>query len=112
MPVCMPASSWCSTVMEHVAGMWKAGESSLVSAAFQWVGDSPVLVAEPLLGLKKCWRLINGQTLKGKLGIPQDSVKMCCWDCLWLWPPLPSTGVEGVLDIPAVVALRSHRRLE
>lgn len=77
--------------MEHVAGMWKPGGNGLVGAAFGWVGDSLILAAGPLVGIRECWRLVGGQIVNEELGTSHSSGKMFCWG--WLWPssPFPST---------------------
>lgn len=60
------------------------------------MGDSPVLVAEPLVGLRKCWRLIHGQTPNGKVGIPQDSVKNVLLGLSMALAPFSKLWGEGV----------------
>lgn len=89
----MPGSSLCFAVTTCVAGLREAGQNNLVGAAFEWVGDSPVLAAEPLVGVRECWRLVGAAAVNGGLGTSHDSRRTCCLG--WLWPssPFPSTGV-------------------
>jgi len=50
---------------------------TVVGAAFEWMGISHVLAAEPLAGVGECWKLVGGQTVGGELGTFHESRRIC-----------------------------------